>query len=311
MANEIKKVRVNGTMHLLDYNSLANRPFGVVTETTVWDETGLSFQESELPGPSFSGEMEPLKAFAAGETYRVTWDGEVYECRAFSLNGGILLGNASIAGMESDDSNDIAPFVIGCFNHMISAGTMDAGTHSVKVIHRSVSRISPEYLPDALQFGRMIREAYLEEQADVEFVSTNVVTGGRQSVNIAMAAEIPVQEPLAAGDAYTVTWDGTEYVCEAYEQDDEVILGNKDIITSGVYGESDVPFVIVEEESVLIAVTAADNAGGHTFRIDHMTVTTLDEKYLPAYLRNNSESMETVLPEQVDVGFSEDVQQVM
>lgn len=122
-----------------------NRPFytGAPVETVLVEESTVSFYAS----PSGSqGTVQSTFSPTVGETYKVSWDGAVYECTCVD-SGGIVIGNLSIIGEGSDTGE---PFVIipkksGLVIH--TKDTSASHTISISGYIESVVKINPKYLP--------------------------------------------------------------------------------------------------------------------------------------------------------------------
>ena len=120
-----------------------NRPFysGNLVETVLVEESTVSFEDilSEFPS-TFEATI--------GETYKVSWDGTVYECTCVTYNGRLFIGNLSIRGFGSDTGE---PFLM-MINNGIAIGIVvtDApASHafSISGIAQEVVKIDEKYLP--------------------------------------------------------------------------------------------------------------------------------------------------------------------
>ena len=80
---------------------IKNRPFytGDPVETVLVEESTVSFVEHE---GLYVAEIQSNFEATAGETYKVSWDGTVYECTCVEIHDEIAIGNLSIAGVGSD-----------------------------------------------------------------------------------------------------------------------------------------------------------------------------------------------------------------
>ena len=120
-----------------------NRPFysGNLVETVLVEESTISFEDiiSEIPS-TFEATI--------GETYKVSWDGTVYECTCVTYNSRLFIGNLSIRGFGSDTGE---PFLM-MINNGIAIGIVitDAPashTFSISGIAQEVAKIDEKYLP--------------------------------------------------------------------------------------------------------------------------------------------------------------------
>ena len=120
-----------------------NRPFytGDPVETVLVEESTVSFEGD------FSEFQSTFEA-TVGETYKVSWDGTVYECTCVASNGRLFIGNLSIMGRGSDTGE---PFIM-MINNGIGIGIVttdisDSHTFSISGIAQEVVKIDEKYLP--------------------------------------------------------------------------------------------------------------------------------------------------------------------
>lgn len=80
---------------------IKNRPFytGDPSDTVLVEESAVSFSGS---GGMYSAQIQSNSEATVGQTYKVTWDGAVYECACVNFNDVPFIGNLSIAGVSSD-----------------------------------------------------------------------------------------------------------------------------------------------------------------------------------------------------------------
>ena len=129
-----------------------NRPFyaGDPVETVLVEESTVSFSFSENEGV-YMGKLKSTFSATVGETYKVSWDGTVYECTCVDFSGGTAIGNLSIAGAGSDTGE---PFLMDVDNSQgILIGTADtSASHTVSIsgLVPEVVKIDEKYLPDNL-----------------------------------------------------------------------------------------------------------------------------------------------------------------
>ena len=126
---------------------IKNRPFytGDMVETVLVEESTVSFAEHNgLYGVEFPSTFEAT----VGETYKVYWDGTVYECVCKNFNNMPVIGNLSIMGAGSDTGE---PFIMGVSNGegitIVIADTSASHTFSISGIVQEVVKIDEKYLP--------------------------------------------------------------------------------------------------------------------------------------------------------------------
>ena len=126
-----------------------NRPFytGDPAETVLVEESTVSFAERKGRSLYEAVVSSTFKA-TVGETYKVSWDGTVYECTCVHIRERYLIGNLSIVGQGSDTGE---PFIVGVQNgNDIQIGTKDTSashTFSISVFASEVVKIDEKYLP--------------------------------------------------------------------------------------------------------------------------------------------------------------------
>ena len=127
-----------------------NRPFytGDPVETVLVEESTVSF--SELSG-TYQGKFSSTFSPTIGETYKVSWDGTVYECVCVSMQGAGVIGNASIIGAGSDSGEPFVMIVPGRGEILIaSTEASDSHTFSISDTGARVVKIDEKYLPDTV-----------------------------------------------------------------------------------------------------------------------------------------------------------------
>ena len=120
-----------------------NRPFymGDLVETVLVEESTVLF-ENRL------SEFQSTFEAQLGETYKVSWDGTVYECTCVTYNGRLFIGNLSIMGFGSDTGE---PFLMMISNGIaigiVVTDTPASHTFSISGIAQEVVKIDEKYLP--------------------------------------------------------------------------------------------------------------------------------------------------------------------
>lgn len=132
----------------VDY--VKNRPFytGAPVETVLVEESTVSFEDN---GGVYMAGLESTFVPTVGETYKVYWDGTVYECICTDFNRGKAIGNLSIINEGSDTGE---PFLMCIIDEMdIAIGTLDTSdshTFSISGFVTEVVKIDEKYLPENL-----------------------------------------------------------------------------------------------------------------------------------------------------------------
>ena len=127
-----------------------NRPFytGGPVETVLVEESTVSFAAAN---GAYMGELQSTFSATVGETYKVSWDGTVYECTCVDFSGMTIIGNLSIMDAGSDTGE---PFVMDVKNgqgiRIYTADTSASHTLSISGFAQEVVKIDEKYLPDTI-----------------------------------------------------------------------------------------------------------------------------------------------------------------
>lgn len=136
-----------------------NRPFytGDPVETVLVEESTVAFAEDRgLYAAEFPSTFEAI----VGETYKVSWDGTVYECTCVSVEVTSVIGNLSIISAGSDTGE---PFVMGIINGSViiiyTADTSASHTFSISEIVPEIVKIDEKYLPEDIATKLEVEDA--------------------------------------------------------------------------------------------------------------------------------------------------------
>ena len=127
-----------------------NRPFytGAPVYTVLVEESTVSFADQ---GGVYSAQFPSTFEATVGETYKVSWDGTVYECTCVDYNSYPVIGNLSIMGAGSDTGD---PFLMVVNNGRVidiyTADTSASHTLSISRFAQEVVKIDEKYLPDTV-----------------------------------------------------------------------------------------------------------------------------------------------------------------
>ena len=128
-----------------------NRPFytGNPVETVLVEESTVSFADhgSGLYAAQFESQFEAT----VGDTYKVSWDGTVYESTCVDLVGSTVIGNLSIAGAGSDTGEPFFIIISNTGSNKIgTADTSSSHTFSISVSTAEIVKIDEKYLPNTI-----------------------------------------------------------------------------------------------------------------------------------------------------------------
>ena len=130
---------------------IKNRPFytGDPEYTVFVEESTVSFSGSS---GLYSAQIQSNFEATVGETYKVTWDGVVYECACVDFSGIPFLGNLSIAFGGSDTGE---PFLMGINNGsgigIYTKDTSVSHTISISGSIAEVIQIPDKYISDTFK----------------------------------------------------------------------------------------------------------------------------------------------------------------
>ena len=190
---------------------IKNRPFytGDPVETVLVEESTVSFVD--VGGGQYAAEFESTFEATVGETYKVSWDGTVYECNCVEFSGNLFIGNLSIIRAGADTGE---PFVMGIANgvgiSIITADTSASHTFSISEFVPEVVKIDTKYLP----------------------VSTDDSYGVIKKSDIVSTYDFPVKVPhdqmvdtiiaFNTGNA-SVVWGGKKVIDASYDSSADTI----------------------------------------------------------------------------------------
>lgn len=126
---------------------IKNRPFyeGDPVETVLVEESTVLF--AAALGGVYMGQLESIFVPTVGETYKVSWDGTVYESVCVEDKGTSIIGNASIAGVGSDTGEPFVMMVDNGRGILVStADTSASHTFSISGIAAPIVKIPAKYI---------------------------------------------------------------------------------------------------------------------------------------------------------------------
>lgn len=157
--DKIEQIKAATEPYIKDWNQndstaadyIKNRPFytGDPVETVLVEESSVSFA---LSGGFYNASFPTSFNAEFGQTYKISWDGTVYECTCKDFRNLPIIGNQSIMGIGSDTGE---PFVI--FNESglnetgwgsLTTDTSASHTISISGIGVPVTKIDEKYLPE-------------------------------------------------------------------------------------------------------------------------------------------------------------------
>lgn len=276
-----------------------NQVFGPkMTEIEIMPNQTFAFVENE--GVRVFEDSTTLNGdnIIPGEIYDIKIDDVLYKVECRNLDGTMILGNVTLAGIpDYDDTGE--PFVIAFnFNHGTIFGitTLGAGNHTISISKTEtiIKKIPKEYLPDDIGSGSSVQpdwnqdddmaDDYIKNRPFYDRKASARLLNGMfkfTSDNNLYIAKPTFEYDFIIGETYTVKFDGRTYRCNAIKINDYwYALGNLSLINMGE--NTNEPFVIEKQSSGYsiktnisksnISVEVTGNA---------MIATKIPEKYLP------------------------------
>ena len=187
-----------------------NRPFytGDPVETVLVEESTVSFAEE---GGAYAAELESTFSATVGETYKVSWDGTVYECVCVNITDGTYIGNLSILGNGSDTGE---PFVMMVLNgsgiYIITTDTSASHTFSISISGQpQIVKIPSKYIDKDTCGYIVIHKNYTMTEQEAQNYMTAIST---KEVGIVMWGGLYIRSFLIEdGYMYITTINGEEY----------------------------------------------------------------------------------------------------
>ena len=127
-----------------------NRPFytGDPVETVLLEETTAPFED--VGNGIYFTLIQSTNILSVGETYKVSWDGTLYESVCADVGGTLGIGNLSIMDVGSDTGE---PFIISQTDRIqiVTLNTSASHTISISILSApEVVKIDEKYLPAIL-----------------------------------------------------------------------------------------------------------------------------------------------------------------
>ena len=218
---KIGSMQIDGSTTQSDWNQndetaadyVKNRPFytGDPVETVLVEETTVAFADAGDGSGAYTAEFPSTVEVTAGETYKASWDGTVYECACVLFSNAYAIGNLSMEGIGPDTGE---PFLIGIVNgasiYICTADTSASHTISISERVEPVVKIDPKYLPAYIQ----ITEKKITHDCMDAAVGYTYATGDEEIYN---SGELTVT---------TTYYDNSQFYCSLPNALPEFIAGD-------------------------------------------------------------------------------------
>ena len=130
---------------------IKNRPFYTVdiVETVLLEETTAEFRQSSGTTYGSGISISPGLSFVVGTTYNVSWDGTLYTCISYELDGSAVIGSQYIVTGAGDDTGE--PFLMAVDVDTLLIFTRDtSASHTISITGfiSEVVKIDKKYIPE-------------------------------------------------------------------------------------------------------------------------------------------------------------------
>ena len=298
---KIGSTQIDGSAANPDWNQndttapsyIKNRPFytGDPVETVLVEESTVAFQADDgiyvaVPQLTFDAIVR--------DTYKVTWDGTIYESVCMEFQEVPVIGNLSIMGAGSDTGEPFLAIIQdGILVQIVTADTGSSHTISISGITISVVKIDPKYL-DQSDWNQNDKTAssyiknrpfytdYTEEKTLIKESHVNFRESRGRYLGSLRSTFTPI-----VGETYKVSWDGTVYESVCLNDQGRIAIGNISIMGAG--SNTGEPFFIAVGDRTYIYTL--DTASSHVISISGRTiqVVKINEKYLPDTVATKSD----------------------
>lgn len=233
--------------HIHLWNDIEDKPFGEdVIEEVFFEESTLECSTQD--GSNYYGykELSTTINFEEGQTYTVVFDGVRYEnleCCSLMVNG-IGMDAEGIGSFDWEESPSFPSYLDNTFKNFpfyifitheqgyngFHMYVQDSGTHTFTIYktNRNLKTIETKFLPEHLQFGKMITNTAVLYNDNLTF---SQYEGSGVSID-------NQNFDLVLGETYQIVIDGVEYeptVCKEYQSMYETykVLGNPSLHNAG------------------------------------------------------------------------------
>lgn len=151
-----------------------NRPFytGDPVETVLVEERTVNFANS---GGIYMAQLPPTFEATAGNTYKVYFDKNVYECTCVEISGITAIGNLSILGAGSDTGEPfLMLFYTGEGVVIYTKDTSASHALSISEFAQEIVKIDGKYLPNSVATKSEVEAAQITADKNKEMLSEMV-----------------------------------------------------------------------------------------------------------------------------------------
>lgn len=175
--------------HVHSWNDLEDKPFYVEYsgENVLLKEANVTVYKTGQWGWIDGYEFQLVE----GKTYKVVFNGVVYECVAYtSPNGEVVIGNLSRTGIGTGGNNE--PFCLRDYNLHAQAGTY---TVSVSEVQKNIVTLSEDFIPDTIA-----RTEYVDANFALKSDLNNIDLSGYETKEDSIAKYDEVKSLIVQSD---------------------------------------------------------------------------------------------------------------
>lgn len=272
-------------------------PEGGVGYTSAGGMETILEETAEVSGDELYVKLSTDLSFIEGEKYFVTFNGELYECIAWSGVIGEVpvtcIGNGNILEIEGEYNDEPFAFnsVYGeCYLYVTEAGVY---TVRIEVSSETIHKIDPKYLPEHVKSNwnenDPAAEGYIENRPFYEgFVAGDILF--EETFEDFNSGELSEPVAFIEGETYFVTINEEQYECVAWSDDTinamfrEQVVGIGNTASEGIAnkGSNNEPFYLMYAGGATIF--GMEDQGTYTLKIQSATMAVakkIDKKFLP------------------------------
>lgn len=281
-----------------------NRPFytGDPVETVLLEKTTPEFDNAEVEN-LYAVSIPIDFSVERGQTYKVFWDGTVYECVCTNFSESLYFGNMHIltaAGIGIGFPDTGEPFLMSSQNQgdsialfVYTQDTSASHTISIRGFDTPIVKIDEKYLPDTVvqpdwnqnddtQPDYVKNRPFYTTPAGTELVNGTFRFIYNSAIGFySNSGTITIE--LTEGKTYKVTLDGVEYetVCQVF-QAGILYIGAPEFINGGT-PPSDMPFICTYNTGNGYVTFATITDGSHFIIIKEVftQIVKIPEQYIP------------------------------
>lgn len=266
---------------------------GYIANRTHWEELiqeqGTLLEETTI---EFTTNLASISGIGTsnvkdGGEYIVYWNGNVYECTAFTDSQSIILGNGALVSTGEDTGEPFGMEMLAGTSALIMKSTKDVETVTLKIEAKEVvvcHKIDKKYLPDDIKGGSggvtswndLTDKPFYEDFVEIlPTTSFEFIEDSGMYIGI-----LPSLTSIRSGTVCRITYNEKVYECVAHVMETDVLtIGNSSIFGGGV--EEDVPFGIMLLPTETYLFSTDNTVSAASIKIEALLSIPIDERYVP------------------------------